>query len=111
MNERSHRLEPIATHSPGEGLDFGCHLLAGALSAESRAFPHKAPRLLIDLAEYIEFRYVGEFSLALEQLTCLGNSSTQDWPGRDQFWRQLDWVASQLGAPSDYRSQWQPEDI
>ena len=62
----------LAQSSPEEGLDFACSLLSGGLVAEAESDPVKSHQLLTSLANYVQFRYVGELSLALDELFYLG---------------------------------------
>jgi len=89
-------LEPIATSSVEEGLDFACSVLSSAVAQEGVARPEKAVSLLNQLARYIELRYVGETLLALEYLAGIGRSCDPMAFRSSQFWQQLKWVASQM---------------
>jgi hypothetical protein len=90
----------IATGSVGDGLDFACNLLAGALARAAEDAPSTAPSLLRTLAEYVSFRYAGEHGLALEYLDMLaadvGPAARVQW---GQFWAQMKWLSSQVGVP------------
>ena len=95
--------QPITTASVEQALDFACSLLSSALAAAGEARPQEAPPLLRELAAYIEFRYVGELGLAFESLAELGHACAVASFRSEQFWSQLDWVATQLSMPSPWR--------
>jgi hypothetical protein len=87
----------IATRSVGEGLDFACNLLAGAMGRLADQRPEAASNILKTLAEYISYRYTGEDLLALEYLALLGRDLSGSAEVRwTQFWNQLEWVARQM---------------
>lgn len=85
-------MEPIATTSVGEGLDFACSLVSTAISRAGNAKPESRGELLNALTAYIQFRYVGEDGLALDQLSWLGHRCAPADFQSDQFWSQLKWV-------------------
>jgi len=90
----------IATSSPEEGLDFACNLIATAVSKDADSHPERACELLRTLAQYVQFRYVGELELAAEYITDLGRMiSPVTSFEREQFWRQMQWVAQAIGLP------------
>ena len=90
----------IATHSVGDGLDFACNLLSGALGRAADSMPDRAPGLLRKIAEYIGLRYAGEDGLALEHLLQLadelGPAADVRW---GQFWEQMKWLGNELSVP------------
>lgn len=86
----------IATSSVGEGLDFACSLASDAIGHVGSTEPAKASELLLELTSYVQFRYVGEYALALEYLASLGRRCDQSSFRASQFWRQLRWVAAQM---------------
>ena len=88
--------EQIAMSSIEEGMDFACSLLSSALARKGEASPDVASLLLNELTSYIRLRYIGETLLALEYLSVLGRSCEGLEFSRTQFWRQLQWVASQM---------------
>lgn len=90
-------IDPIATSSIQEGLDFACSLLSDAIAAKGRAEPAKAVPLLNELTSYIQFRYVGEEGLALESLSWLGRTCNVGAFRNSQFWSQMKWLASACG--------------
>lgn len=59
--------------------------------------PAKAPELLRYLAQYVEFRYVGELELGLEYLSDIGNMLESGSFNSNQFWAQIVWVARHMG--------------
>jgi hypothetical protein len=93
--------ELIATSSTEEGLDFACSLASGAMDHAGSAEPGNAAELLHELASYIQFRYVGEFALALEYLASLGRRCDSSTFQAIQFWRQLRWVAAHMGLEGE----------
>jgi hypothetical protein len=103
MHRQEGRLDPIATSSVEDGLDFACSLLSSAISAEAEVHPEKARPLLKELAQYIELRYVGETLLALEYLSSIGRTCNPETVRGTQFWRQLDWVADQMELSAEER--------
>ncbi len=103
MHRQEECLDPIATSSVEEGLDFACSLLSSAISADAGVHPEKAPPLLKELAQYIEFRYVGETLLALEYLSSIGHACNLGTVRGRQFWRQLGWVADQMELSAEER--------
>jgi hypothetical protein len=91
--------EAIATSSVEEGFDFACSLLSSAVAREGEANPEKAQRLLNELTQYIQLRYVAELLLALEYLAGLGNQCDPSAFQSRQFWSQLRWVSEKMGLP------------
>ena len=53
----------IATASIEEGLDFACSLASDAISKAGEENPTQAQRLLHELTNYLQFRYLGPFQL------------------------------------------------
>jgi len=94
----------IATHSIEEGLDFACNLLAVGLSAEVRANPEGAAPVLESLSHYITLRYVGEFHLALEELSSLGAGCGDAAFRHEQFLAQLAWLADAMHLTTEDRA-------
>ena len=92
----------LTTSSPEEGLDFACNLIATAASKDADSHPERACELLRTLAQYVQFRYVGELELAAEYLADLARmiSATTSFQ-REQFWRQMQWVAQAMGLPAE----------
>ncbi len=98
-------MQNLATSSTEEGLDFACNLAVNGMLAIAEGNPAKAPELLRCLAQYVEFRYVGELQLALEYLADIGNSLKQESFHSEQFWDQLRWVAQHMELESsEYES-------
>jgi hypothetical protein len=62
----------ITTVSINEGLDFARHLLSDAISDKGSSSPEETIKLLRALSSFIQFRYVGEALLALEELMAIG---------------------------------------
>jgi len=97
----------ITKASIGEGLDFACHLSTDAISDKGNSSPEKALELLQMLSSFIQYRYVGETLLALEELIAIGLICTdKDLGVMDKesyilFWSQIKWVASQMELPSE----------
>lgn len=94
-------MEPIATTSVGEGLDFACSLASSAITRVGDANPQSRGELLSALTAYIQFRYVGEDELALEQLCWLGHRCAPAEFRSQQFWSQLKWVATTMDLAGD----------
>lgn len=92
---------PIATTSVGEGLDFACSLASTAIARAGDANPEWRGELLNALTAYIQFRYVGEDGLALDQLTWLGHRCVPSEFRGEQFWSQLKWVAAAMNLEGD----------
>lgn len=90
-------MEPIATTSVGEGLDFACSLASTAIARAVDASPETRGELLNALVAYIQFRYVGEDGLALDQLSWLGHRCSPTEFRSEQFWSQLKWIATAMG--------------
>lgn len=90
----------LAQSSPEEGLDFACSLLSDAIRACGDARPELSQELLVALTSYVQFRYVGEFGLAFEQLAVLGTRSGELLQLREQFWAQMRWVATAMQLPA-----------
>ncbi len=103
MHRQEEHLNPIATSSVEDGLDFACSLLSSAISVEAEVHPEKAQPLLKELTQYIEFRYVGETLLALEYLSSIGQTCNLEPVRGRQFWRQLGWVADQMELSTEER--------
>ena len=97
MELASHFDEFISTQSIEEGLDFGCNLLCSALRLQGDTDPAQAQVLLQELTQYLSLRYVGELGLALEYLAGLGHQCSADNYRHSQFWRQLKWIANEMG--------------
>ena len=58
----------------------------------------KPTEFLALLSAYVVHRYAGEFEMALEELQEIGSLLREiPWKNREQFGRQLTWVASQMG--------------
>jgi hypothetical protein len=91
----------IATSSIGEGLDFGCSLASTAIARAGDTSSAKCSQLLRELTSYVQFRYVGEYELALESLAFLGRSCDAGSFRAEQFWSQLRWVASEMQLTGD----------
>ncbi len=79
-----------------EGLDFACSLASTAIGRAGESSPEKCGGLPNALTAYIQFRYVGEEILALEQLAWLGHHCDAAEFRRDQFWSQMKWVATAM---------------
>jgi hypothetical protein len=92
---------PIASTSVGEGLDFACSLASPAIARASDANPEGRGELLNALTAYIQFRYVGEGGLALDQLSWLGHRCAPAEFRSEQFWSQLKWVAAAMDLEGD----------
>ena len=92
----------ITITSPDEGLDFGCHLLTDAITDKGNTSPDNAVKLLQMLSSFIQFRYVGETALALEELIAIGvicSDSEFTFMDKDTsrlFWAQIIWVGSKV---------------
>lgn len=97
----SAQTDSIATTSTEEGLDFACSLASGAIDHAGAAEHGNAAELLHELASYVQFRYVGEFALALEYLASLGRQCDQSSFRASQFWRQLRWIAAHIGLEGE----------
>ena len=82
----------IATSSTEEGLDFACSLIVDAIIRYSEAHPEQAKELLQILANYIQFRYVGELGLAAEYLADIGVKVESG----SQFARQMEWIEKRM---------------
>ena len=96
--------EKIATSSVEEEMDFACSLISDAIAEEGRAKPEKASELLQELTSYIQFRYVGEFELAVEYLAGFGTLFPRDSSRGQQFWSQLCWVAKKMELTSEEKA-------
>ena len=90
--------ELISTQSIEEGLDFGCNLLCSALQLQGDTDPIRAQVLLRELTQYLSLRYAGELGLSLEYLAGLGHQCSPENYPHAQFWRQLRWVANEMGV-------------
>jgi hypothetical protein len=86
----------ISTASIEEGLDFAASLVTVAIEARATKDPAFAPDLAIGLAQYVRFRYVGELQLALEMMADLGNMCGTQLTSPQQFWHQLQWIATKM---------------
>lgn len=63
--------------------------------------PKNCGELLNALTAYIQFRYVGEEGLAIEQLAWLGHQcDAAEFPS-EQFWSQMKWVAAAMELDGD----------
>jgi hypothetical protein len=91
----------IATSSIAEGLDFGCSLASSAIARAGDGSPSMCSELLNSLTSYVQFRYVGEYELALELLAFLGRSCDPETFRAEQFWSQLRWVAAEMDLAGD----------
>jgi hypothetical protein len=65
------------------------------------ANPEGRGELLNALTAYIQFRYVGEDGLALDQLSWLGHRCAPAEFRSEQFWSQLKWVAAAMDLEGD----------
>ena len=91
----------ISTTSIGEGLDFACSLASTAIARAGESRPANCGELLSALTAYIQFRYVGEEGLALEQLAWLGHRCAAAEFRSEQFWSQVTWVAAEMDLGGD----------
>jgi hypothetical protein len=94
-------MEPIASIYVAEDLDFACSLASTAITRAGDANPEGRGELLNALTAYIQFRYVGEDGLALEQLSWLGHRCAPAGFRSEQFWSQLKWVAAAIDLEGD----------
>jgi hypothetical protein len=97
----SEEMNVIATSSIHDGLDFACSLLSSAIAAAGQSEPAKAVLLLNELTSYIQFRYVGEEGLALENLSWLGRMCDVRLFRSNQFWLQMKWLALEFKLEGD----------
>ena len=97
----------ITIASPDDGLDFGCHLLTDAISDKGSASSDNAVKLLQMLSSFIQFRYVGETALALEELIAIGvicsdsEFTFMDKETSNLFWAQIKWVGSKVSLSKE----------
>ena len=93
--------------SPDEGLDFGCHLLTDAISDQGNASSDNAVKLLQMLSSFIQFPYVGETGLALDELIAIGvicsdsEFTFMDKDTSNLFWAQITWIASKVSLSKE----------
>ena len=92
-------LPNIVTSSVEEALDFAASLLTDGIHAQARASPSSCTGLLSSLANYLRLRYVGELSLAWEELVALARDCDAGGYRHTQFWDQVGWVAGEIGYP------------
>ena len=95
------KVGPISTTSIGEGLDFACSLASTAIARAGESRPEDSGKLLNALTAYIQFRYVGEEGLAIEQLVWLGHRCDAAEFRSEQFWSQMKWVAAAMDLDGD----------
>ena len=96
INSAKHK--GIATSSIEAGLDFAGNLLLGALQ-DASADPSSDPRILLgSLAQYLRFRYVGELTLAFEELSALAVDVNSHLKSPEQFQDQMKWLERSLGV-------------
>jgi hypothetical protein len=86
----------IVTTSTEEALDFACNLAVSGVLVTEKNQPENAPELLRYLAQYIQFRYVGEFQRAVEYLSDIGNLIEMNSFSSIQFWSQISWLAHHM---------------
>jgi hypothetical protein len=92
----------ITKESINEGLDFACHLSTDAILDKGNSSPDKALELLQMLSSFIQYRYVGETLLALEELIAIGllcsdkKFSFMDKETTNLFWSQIKWIVSRM---------------
>ena len=95
------KIRSISTTSIGEGLDFACSLASTAIARAGESCPENCGELLNSLTAYIQFRYVGEEGLAIEQLAWLGHRCDAAEFRSEQFWSQMKWVAAAMDLDGD----------
>jgi hypothetical protein len=95
------KMKSISITSIGEGLDFACSLASTAIARAGESSPENCGELLNALTAYIQFRYVGEEGLAIEQLAWLGHRCDAAEFRSEQFWSQMKWVAAAMGLYGD----------
>lgn len=90
------KMRSISTTSIGEGLDFACSLASTAIARSGESSPESSGELLNALTAYIQFRYIGEEGLAIEQLAWLGHRCDAAEFRSEQFWLQMKSVAAAM---------------
>jgi hypothetical protein len=90
------KISSISTTSIGDGLDFACSLASTAIARAGESGSENCGELLNALTAYIQFRYVGEEGLAIEQLAWLGHRCDAAEFRREQFWSQMKWLAAAM---------------
>ncbi len=86
----------LVISSVEDGLDFACNLFADGIMKFADRPASVTTNLLQHIAQYIEFRYVGEYLLALEYLSDIGNMLEHDSFRSEQFWAQISWIAQKI---------------
>lgn len=88
-------MQSISTESIEEGLDFACSLISDRIIEKGEEVPEQANQLLCLLANYNQFRYVGEPLLALHNLVDIGGFCGE-FSNELQYWEQLKWIVLEM---------------